>query len=86
MPGIARKGIDSAGGLAVGGSNTVFVNGAGVVRLGDAIAPHGDGAHANATMVQASSSVYADGIRVCRAGDLASCGHAISGSSDVEAG
>ena len=35
MPGIARKNIDIAGGVAIEGSQNVFVNGIGVVRAGD---------------------------------------------------
>lgn len=36
-------------------------------------------------MVQGSPNVYIEGIKVCRAGDLASCGHPTTGSPNVYA-
>lgn len=87
MPGIARVGVDSAGGaITGGGQSTVYVNGALAAVLGDSVAPHGVGEHASAVMAEASSSVFAEGIPVCRAGDAASCGHRATGSGDVFAG
>ena len=87
MPGIARVGVDSAGGVILGGGqSTVRVNGARAAVLGDAVAPHGDPPHKAAVMVQASGTVRAGGIKVCRAGDAASCGHTASGSGNVRAG
>jgi uncharacterized Zn-binding protein involved in type VI secretion len=86
MPGIARATQDTAGGLITGIlAPTVFVNGKPVACLGATVAGHGTGAHANPTMVEASSKVYANGIGVCRAGDKASCGDAATGSSNVNA-
>ena len=82
MPGIARVGVDSAG----GGQSTVYCNGALVAILGDAVAPHGPGLHASAVMVEASGTVFAGGIAVCREGDAASCGHVATGSGNVFAG
>lgn len=81
MPAILRKNLDYAGGLIVGGSTNVFVNGTGAVRVGDAVASHGGGAHGSAVMSTGSSSVFCNGIPVCRVGDLASCGHAGTGGS-----
>lgn len=87
MPGIARVGVDSAGGTILGGGNThVRVNGALAAVVGDAVAGHGSGAHANPTMVQGSSKVFIRGKAVCRAGDAASCGHVASGSGNTNAG
>lgn len=87
MPGIARVGVDTAGGTIVGGGqSTVYANGALVAVLGDAVAPHGPSPHDAAVMVEASSTVFAEGIRVCRAGDAASCGHVATGSGNVNAG
>lgn len=86
MPGIARKGVDAAGGTNIGGSGNVFVNGAGAVRKGDAVAGHGILLHAGPVMEGCSSTVFVNGIGVCRAGDAASCGHPDSGSSNVFAG
>ena len=87
MPGISRKNVDSAGGLAISGSSNVRVNGAGVVRIGDTIQGHGVGLHGKPpVMISGSLTVKANGIGVCRAGDTAECGHTISGSSNVNAG
>ena len=88
MPGIARVGIDTAGGLIVGPplAPTVFVNGAPIVVVGTLVAPHGAGPHAIATMIQGSAVVFAGGLPVCRAGDAASCGDTATGSNDVSAG
>ena len=86
MPGIARVGVDSAGGVITGGGqSSVYVNGALAAVLGDAVAPHAPGLHAAAVMVEASGTVFAGGIAVCRAGDAASCGHTATGSGDVSA-
>ena len=87
MPGIAREGLDAAGGAQrAGGQASVHANGALVVVLGDPVAGHGEPPHAAPVMAQASASVFAGGKRVCRADDAASCGHASSGSADVQAG
>lgn len=89
MPGIARDGVDAAGGTIVGGgNNTVYVNGALATVLGDAVTPHPPVPPHTVSpyMVGASSTVFVNGIRVCRAGDAANCGHPASGSSNVFAG
>ena len=86
MPGVSRKDKDSAGGTIAAGSPNVFVDGAAAVRVGDAVTPHGTGAHASPKMAKGSSTVFVNGIAVCRAGDSASCGHEASGSGDVFAG
>ncbi|KIC36553.1 PAAR domain-containing protein [Leisingera sp. ANG-M7] len=87
MPGISRIGQDAAGGTIVEAlAPTVRVNGSAVAVLGCAVAPHGLGAHAGPVMATASGTVFAEGIAVCRQGDLASCGHAASGSGNVSAG
>lgn len=84
MPGIARVGIDTAGGTILGGGqSSVYVNGALAAVIGDAVASHGLPPHASATMVEGSSSVFINNIGVCRAGDAASCGDAATGSSDT---
>jgi len=84
MPGIARINTDSAGGTLIGVlAPTVFVDGNNIAVLNCAVQGHGTGPHAAPTMAQASSTVFANGIAVCRQGDSASCGHATSGSSDV---
>ena len=86
MPGITRKGTDSAGGTLTGGSGNVNVNGAGAVRVGDAVTPHGLSPHDAPTMSAGSGTVKVNGIAVCRAGDAASCGNTASGSGNVNAG
>ena len=87
MPGVARVGVDSAGGIITGGGqSTVYINGALAAVLGDGVAPHGSPPHNAAVMVEASGTVFAAGIPVCRAGDAASCGHRATGSGDVFAG
>lgn len=87
MPGIARNGVDVAGGVAIQGSSNVNVNGSGAVRLGDKVASHGLPPHApTPPMVSASSTVRVNSIPVCRSGDSANCGHSISGSANVSAG
>lgn len=86
MPGITRKGVDAAGGTLVGGSGNVFVNGAGAVRIGDAVAGHGRSPHDSPVMAQGLGTVLVNGIPVCRAGDAATCGHPASGSGNVFAG
>jgi uncharacterized Zn-binding protein involved in type VI secretion len=37
-------------------------------------------------MIAGSNDVFIGGIAVCNAGDLATCGHAASGSSNVTVG
>jgi len=87
MPGISRKTTDIAGGILIGGSVNVFANSKGVVRHGDAVQPHDDGIHrANPTMVAGSRRVFVNSIAVVNQGDLATCGHAISGSTNVFVG
>lgn len=87
MPGIARIGQDTAGGIIVGPPKTrVSVGGKPVAVIGDAVASHGSDAHAAAVLTRASSRVTAGGFPVCRAGDAASCGHLATGSSEAEAG
>ena len=84
MPGIARKNIDIAGGVAIEGSQNVFVNGEGVVRIGDKVASHGLSPHTpTPPMIEGSSNVFVNGIGVVRAGDKANCNHNITGSSNV---
>lgn len=81
MPGIARVGQDSAGGTILGGGQSfVRVQGTAWAVLGDAVAGHGNNPHSSPTMAQGSGFVRINGIPACRAGHLASCGHAATGS------
>ena len=87
MPGVSRVGVDAAGSTIVGNlAPTVFVNGSPIAVKGAAVDGHGLGSHRNPVMDGASGTVKANGIPVCRAGDPASCGHAASGSGNVNAG
>lgn len=83
MPGIARVGLDTAGGTILGGGqSTVYVNNQLAAVIGDAVAGHGIGPHAGPTMVEGSGDVFAENIGVCREGDAASCGDTATGSTD----
>ena len=84
MPGVARKNLDSASGIAIEGSENVFVNGESVVRIGDKVASHGLPPHSpTPPMIEGSTNVFANGIGIVRAGDKANCNHIITGSSNV---
>lgn len=86
MTGIARATQDTAGGTITGVlAPTVFVNGKPIACKGAIVAPHESGVHLSSVMDEASSKVYANGVRVCRAGDKATCGHAATGSGNVNA-
>jgi uncharacterized Zn-binding protein involved in type VI secretion len=87
MPGAARVGVDAAGATINGpGVPSVKVNGAPISVVGDAVAGHGDPPHRSPKMSSGSPTVKAGGKPVCRAGDTATCGHATSGSSNVNIG
>ena len=88
MPGLARVGVDKAGGKITGNkAPTVFVNGSPVAVKGAEVEPHQRGIHLSSpTMEEASVDVFANGIGVCRTGDRASCGHETSGSDNVLTG
>ncbi len=88
MPGVARVGVDSAGGTITGGGQSFcYINGALEAVVGDAIAPHPPNPalppHKAATMAAGSASDFINGVAVCRAGDVATCGHAATGSATV---
>lgn len=82
MTGIARRSLDTAGGVQLaGGQSWFFVDAQPVVLKGDPIAPHGVGPHAAPVMAQGSDYWTIDGVPVCRAGHLASCGHPTTGAA-----
>ncbi len=77
----ARVGSDLVGAgtiINTNGISTVKVGGQTPATLGDAITPHGSGSHSAATMVEASATVFAQGIGICRQGDAASCEHTVA--------
>lgn len=83
MKGVGRVGVDSAGGVITGVlAPNVIVNGSPIVLVGAAVTPHGTGTHSSPVMVEGSSTVFVNGIAVCRTGDAASCGHTLSTGSD----
>ena len=88
MPGICRDGTDSAGGALIKSQTTVFANGEEVIVHGDTVTAHAPGGihAAPPTMIAGTKDVFIGGIAVCNAGDLATCGHAASGSSDIIVG
>ena len=83
-PGISRVDDDTAGGVIQGGGQSfVRVQGYRWAVLGDAVTPHGPPPHNSPVMVQGSPFVRINGIPVCRAGHLASCGDAATGSASM---
>lgn len=86
MPGALRSGISTAGGVIAGSGVNVLVNGVPAVTAGDPVAPHAPGIHLAAKMVS-TSRVLVNGKPMCKAGDLATCGHpSILGSTNVYIG
>jgi len=86
MPGAARAGADTAGGLILGGGQDfVTVEGKLWAVVPDPVLDHGDDEHENATMAQGSTFVTIAGVAPCLAGHLATCGHAATGSTSIGA-
>lgn len=84
MPGITRVNADSAGGeIFEVLASSIYVNGCNVAVLNAHIVGHGVSPHSGPMMIEASPDVYAEGKKVCRQGDAASCGHEATGSSNV---
>ena len=84
--GISRKTVDTAGGAITSGSSSVYINGSAAARHGDTVASHGLSPHNTATLVSTSRSVFINGIRVVASNNVATCGHAASGSANVLVG
>lgn len=81
MPGIARKDIDTAGGIQLGGGQGfVRIEGHEWILLGDPIQGHGVPPHDAPVMAEGSPFVRIGGVPVCRAGHAATCGHVSTGS------
>jgi len=79
--GFARVGVDSAGGVQLGGGQDfVTVDGALIVVVGDPIAGHGLAPHDAPVMAEASSFVTINGTPACIQGNAATCGHVTTGS------
>lgn len=81
MSGISRAGVDTAGGVILGGGQDfVSVEGAPVALKGDPVAGHGLDEHAGPVMAEGVAWMTIDGVPVVRAGNAASCGHPATGS------
>lgn len=73
---------------SISGSESVYINGKSVVRLGDTYATHccRSSCHAG-VLASASSRVFIEGAAVGRVGDALSCGSKVrEGSGDVFVG
>jgi len=87
MARICRANADKAGGLILGGSSTVFVDGYPVALLGDSIERHERSPHDTAKIINGSPKVFADNIPVCVEGySRGTCGHIATSSSSVDIG
>jgi uncharacterized Zn-binding protein involved in type VI secretion len=86
MPSIGRVNADRAGGLLLTGNPSVEINGLPAAVLGSLIQDHGRNEHDLAKMNVGFNGVLIGGLPVCRTGDVASCGHPLVSSSNVEAG
>ena len=81
--GAVRAFRDTAGHVIIGGKHSVRVNNMPIAVSGNRVLPHGRRRHAWPWIVQGSSTVRAEGMPVCRQGDVASCGHRATGSTTV---
>ncbi|MBT7082101.1 MAG: hypothetical protein HN929_11680 [Chloroflexi bacterium] len=79
----ASKNDDTAGGDIIASATTTYINGELAALDGDAVASHGIAPHAAPTMIAGSNNVWIEGKKAVNAGDLATCGHAASGSTTV---
>ncbi len=87
MKGISRKDQDVAGGVAIEGSNNVFINNYAVVRNGDRVNSHGLPPHSPPpAMIAECKNFYVNSILVVREDNLATCGHSITGSTNTFVG
>lgn len=84
---LCRANIDKAGGIILGGSSTVFVDGFPVALQGNSIQQHGDNPHADAKVINGNPNVVVDGIPVCMEGmSKGTCGHMATSTSSVSIG
>ena len=98
MPGVARIGDSCSTGhgcdstsTVIGGSADVFINGIGVERSGDPVAPHtilvGEDCVPHGAVINVGSgTVSVNGIPIARLGDSTDGGEITSASTDVNAG
>jgi len=88
MPNVERNGDENiAGGIALQGAKTVFVNGVNIMLPGMIVTPHkccgwtGCDIHCVAKTKGGSSSVFAEGLSVIHVLDIDTCGHQRSNPS-----
>ena len=82
---VSLVGIDQAGGVINGpGAPGWTWNGAPISVVGDGVTGHGAGAHAGPAMATGSAWMSINGIPVVRAGDVATCTHQATGSSQMD--
>lgn len=86
---VGKSSIDTASGIVTSeNQDFVFVDGALALVVGDPVAPHPPcplvPIHCTAVMAEGSSFVTINGIPVCVTNDLATCGHALTGTSHVQ--
>jgi uncharacterized Zn-binding protein involved in type VI secretion len=89
MSAVLLDGQSIAGGIIRSrGNSSVFVNGRLIIVLGDPVDCHNHGSNVVCPqMIQSSGNVFANGVSVCREGDMSSCGHSgINGSGNGWAG
>jgi uncharacterized Zn-binding protein involved in type VI secretion len=88
MAAATLTGVDTAGGGLItaqpGAPEFVAVKGQTWATLGALVAFHGIGLHEAAVIATGSAFVRIAGVPVVRAGDLATCGHAATGSGHVD--
>ena len=90
MARICRANIDKAGGVILGGSSTVFLDGYPVALEGNAIQkhePHNQKKHQNAIVINGNPKIIVEGIPVCVEGySKGTCGHIATSESSVNVG
>lgn len=81
---VCRANIDKAGGIILGGSSTVFIDGYPVALEGNRVADHGDNEHNSPIVINGTSRFIVDGLPVIVEGlSKATCGHIASSNSSV---
>ena len=83
MPGVARVGQDQTGGLIIGSlAPKVTLEGKPIAVTGATIISYGSGCKSSPRLGPGSSKVFAQGLSVCRQGDLDICGTPIASASN----
>lgn len=81
---VCRANIDRAGGIILGGSSSVLIDGFPVALQGNRISDHGDNEHNSPVVINGSSRFVVDGIPVVVEGfSKGTCGHLASSGSSV---